>query len=78
MMVASKIQLEAYNLTLAEEPVRPVLGFSDPWTTPLIRFRYFIGNLRRSLFRVLRSSSARRDPEIAEKRVKSSYRSSRS
>jgi SAM-dependent methyltransferase len=59
MMAASKIPLAAPNLTLAKEPVRPVHGLSDPWTTPLVRSRYFIGDLRRSLFRALRGSSPR-------------------
>lgn len=57
MMVASKLPLSAPNLTLAREPMRPVTGLSDPWTTSLMRTRYFLGGLRRSLRKALRSSS---------------------
>ena len=49
MMVASKLPLNATNITLAQEPMRPVEGLSDPWTTGLMRARYFLGRLRRSL-----------------------------
>jgi SAM-dependent methyltransferase len=57
MMVASKLPLSAPNLTLAHEPVRPVVGLSDPWTTGLLRARYFVGGLRRSLLKALKGSS---------------------
>ncbi len=61
MMVASNVPLAAPNLTLAREPIRPVLGLSDPWTTPLVRLRYSFGQLRRFLFRTLRRLSQRRE-----------------
>lgn len=54
MMVASKAPLNSPDLKLAQEPVRPVLGLSDPWTTVLARSRYFLGELRRSLLKTLR------------------------
>jgi len=60
MMVASKIPLTAANLTLAQEPIRPVMGLSDPWTTSLMRTRYFLGGLRRSLLKALKGSSPSR------------------
>jgi SAM-dependent methyltransferase len=53
MMVASKLSLNAPNLVLAKEPMRPVAGLSDPWTTSLMRTRYFLGGLRRSLLKAL-------------------------
>jgi SAM-dependent methyltransferase len=59
MMAASKISLSDPNLRLAKEPVRPVAGLSDPWTTRLMRSRYFVGELRRSLFKPLKGSSDR-------------------
>jgi SAM-dependent methyltransferase len=51
MMVASKVPLSGGNLVQAQEPVRPVAGLFDPWTTSLMRARYFVGELRRSLFK---------------------------
>jgi len=60
MMVASKLPLTAPNLALAEEPVRPVVGLSDPWVTGLLKTRYFVGGLRRSIMKALRSSSPSR------------------
>lgn len=51
MMLASRLSLAGLNLNLVPEPVRPVVGLSDPWTTALIRSRYFLGELRRSLFK---------------------------
>lgn len=54
MMVASKAPLNSPDLKLAQEPVRPVLGLSDPWTTVLARSRYFLGELRRTLVKTLR------------------------
>jgi SAM-dependent methyltransferase len=52
MLAASKMALSASNLLLTPEPVRHVLGMSDPWTTPLARLRYRIGELRRSILRL--------------------------
>ncbi len=60
MMVASNLPLSGPNLTLAQEPIRPVRGLSDPWTTGLMRTRYFLGGLRRSLFKTLKGSSPNR------------------
>ena len=60
VMVASKLPLNAPNLSLAQEPMRPVMGLSDPWTTRLMRARYFLGGLRRSLLNALRSSPSNR------------------
>jgi len=57
MMVASKLPLSAPNLTLAQEPMRSVRGLSDPWTTALLRARYIVGGLRRSLLKALKGSS---------------------
>jgi len=57
MMVASRLPLAAPNLVLAQEPVRPAAGLSDPWTTGLMRKRYVVGELLRSLLRALRISS---------------------
>jgi len=57
MMVAAKEQLSSANLVLAQEPVRPVVGLFDPWTTGVMKTRYSVGELRRSLFKALRISS---------------------
>jgi SAM-dependent methyltransferase len=56
MMAASKLPLMGPNLTLAQETARPVKGLSDPWTTGLMRTRYFVGGLRRSLLKTLGGS----------------------
>lgn len=53
MLVASKLPLTLPSLILAQEQVRPVVGLSDPWTTNMIRARYFVGRLRRSLLKSL-------------------------
>jgi SAM-dependent methyltransferase len=60
MLVASKLPLTAPSLTLVQETMRPVAGLFDPWSTSLMRIRYFVGGLRRSLLKVLRSSSSSR------------------
>ncbi len=60
MMVASKLPLSAPNFVLAPEPIRPASGLSDPWTTGLLRTRYFLGEIRRSIFRSMRRSTVRR------------------
>ena len=60
MMVASKLPLNAPNLTLAQEPMRPVAGLSDPWTTGLMRAHYFLGKLRRSLLKALKGLAPNR------------------
>lgn len=57
ILVASKLSLTARSLTLAQETVRPAAGISDPWSTSLMRARYFIGGLRRSLLKMFKSSS---------------------
>ena len=56
VVLASKVSVNAPNLTLTEEPFRPVHGISDPWTSPLMKSRYFLGNLRRSLIGIFRKS----------------------
>jgi SAM-dependent methyltransferase len=59
-LVASKIELKGPNLVLAEEPVRPHPGTSDPWSTtcsrlrdrlsvPAARLKFVIGPLARVL-----------------------------
>ena len=55
MVAAAKLSLNAPNLALAQETERPVRGLFDPWTTGLMRTRYFFGELRRSMFRGLRN-----------------------
>jgi hypothetical protein len=60
MMVASKLPLSAPSLLLAPEPIRPAAGLSDPWTTGLVRARYVVGEIRRSIFRSMRRSTVRR------------------
>jgi len=60
MLVASKLPLTLPNLTLAQEPVRSVIGLFDPWTTSLMRTRHFVGGLRRSILNAVRGSSPSR------------------
>jgi SAM-dependent methyltransferase len=55
MMVASKVPLTGENLLQAQERVQPVTGLFDPWTTSLVRARQFLGELRRSLLKRLKS-----------------------
>jgi len=57
MMVAAKIELSGANLMPAEEPICPVVGLFDPWATRLVKTRYTVGKLRRSLMKALRISS---------------------
>jgi len=60
-MVASKVPVAGANLKLAPEPTHPVLGLSDPWTPLLMRWRYFLGELRRSAFKTRRKPAQRRE-----------------
>lgn len=49
ILVASKVALASPNLVLAKEPIRPVPGITDPWTTRLRKARAYMGRLMNPL-----------------------------